>query len=61
MNKAFNIKKYTDVLLIISIVILALTLISMIVLGFFAHPLGDDFYYGELQRTEKRDWCLQQC
>lgn len=46
MNKAFNIKKYTDILLIISIVILALTLIPMIVLGFFAHPLGDDFYYG---------------
>ena len=46
MNKAYNIKKYTDILLIISIVILALTLIPMIVLGFFAHPLGDDFYYG---------------
>lgn len=46
MNKAFNIKKYTDILFIIAVIILALTLIPMTVLGFFAHPLGDDFYYG---------------
>ncbi|MCR4618608.1 MAG: hypothetical protein K5669_10565 [Lachnospiraceae bacterium] len=39
-------KIYLKILLTISLITLILTLIPMIVLGFFAHPLGDDFYYG---------------
>ena len=40
MNKAFNIKKYTDILFIIAVIILALTLIPMTVLGFSPILLG---------------------
>ncbi len=48
MNKKniFSFKSYINFLLIISIILLAFTLIPMMWIGFYAHPLGDDFYFG---------------
>lgn len=31
---------------VISVVLLAVTLLPMIIIGFYTHPLGDDYYYG---------------
>ena len=38
--------KYFKILGIASFILLILCLTPMVVLGFYAHPLGDDFYYG---------------
>ena len=39
-------QKYTKIFAYVSLSALILSLIPLMVLGFFAHPLGDDFHYG---------------
>ena len=45
MDKS-RFEKYITCLCVVSVIILAVTLIPMIIIGFYTHPLGDDYYYG---------------
>ena len=38
--------KYITCLCAVSVALLAVTLIPMVIIGFYTHPLGDDYYYG---------------
>ena len=41
------IKKYTKTISYIALIVLILSLIPLMILGFFAHPVGDDYYYAK--------------
>ena len=41
------IKKYTKIISYIALIVLILSLIPLMILGFFAHPVGDDYHYAK--------------
>lgn len=49
------IDKYIKYCAYISIIVLVLLLIPMAAIGFFTHPLGDDYHYGQYAATALRD------
>ena len=42
-----SIKKYTKIISYIALIALILSLIPLMVMGFYAHPVGDDYYYAK--------------
>ena len=47
--------KYIKYSAYISIVLLIIVLIPMIAIGFFTHPLGDDYHYGQYAAEALRE------
>ena len=41
------IKKYTKTISYIALIVLILSIIPLMILGFFVHPVGDDYYYAK--------------
>lgn len=49
-----NIKKTQNCILILIVCITIISLITLMYLGFFTHPLGDDFHYGQYAKEALR-------
>ena len=50
-----SLEKYTKYTAYISFSILIIVLIPMIIIGFFTHPLGDDYHYGQYAAVALRE------